>query len=937
MPDVFLSYSRRDSEFVARLAEGLKVRGKDVWFDIDGIRDAELFPLALRRAIEGSDAFVFVISPESVASAFCEQEVAHAAELNKRIVPLVLRVVPDEQIPDEIRYRNWIPVGGEGTSTVERVVAAIETDLDWERQHTRLTVKALEWDGAERDGSFLLRGSDLAAAEHWLAQGAGKDPGPTELEQEYLLAARQAAGRRQRTLVGVSLAVAAVALALLIFALISRGQAVTAETNAKAQALAAISDTQQSVDPEVAVLLGIAAVREKATYGTLGTMFALRAALDASTVRYALPSQNPQGCGGPGVAYDPAPHSNLLAEALCDGEIVFADAASGRVERTVRVRGAGALQSLRYTDDGSALITATGRRLLELDPVTGAVRAHSPPLSSVAAFAVDPRAPVVAAAGFAGVALWNLATGRLTVVPVRALAQGMSSSIAFSPDGSRVAIALSSASSGGGPGLIVYDLAARRLVGSLSTAASVVAFSPDGGTLAVGELLRAGGMVVLLDARTLRQVGRPVKSVADVAPSAIAFNGDGSLLAYGFHDGTAGVWSLATRQTVHSYMGDSANITAIGFRPDGALLASGSADGTVRAWKVGDLALASAPAGAPLADVAADAGGFVTLQSPGPRPGEGVVAQRWLDDGQPAAPPLVLSPSPQVDALLLGAAGQTATVILSNGADSPTGRAEVWSIPRRRMLHSVALTLPGGYEPVMSPNGKLIAMNVQSAPSASSRTPAYDLDVLDLSTGKQTVLARETACTAGWNGFSFSSSSSLLAAGTFCGSHIEVHDLATGRTLGAALNLAGGQLSSTAFRPDGRAVAVAAWNGDVKVSPVPLDPRQTVTLTENLKGAPGVAYSPDGRYLASAGLDGTVRIFDADNLDELRVIDQPDPAYGVAFTTDSRDLLSWGSDHTVRLWDACTDCDSPTALVALARTRVTRQLTPQERAEYGVS
>src|SRR5690348_13221966 len=139
MADVFVSYSRSDKGFVSRLAEGLKHRGKDVWVDVDGIRDAEKFPDALRRAIEGSDAFVFVISPDSVGSVFCEQEVAHASALHKQIVPLALRPVPDEQIPEEIRLRNWIPVGED--TGVERVLAAIETDLEWERQHTRVTLR----------------------------------------------------------------------------------------------------------------------------------------------------------------------------------------------------------------------------------------------------------------------------------------------------------------------------------------------------------------------------------------------------------------------------------------------------------------------------------------------------------------------------------------------------------------------------------------------------------------------------------------------------------------------------------------------------------------------------------------------------------------------------------------------------------------------------
>ena len=83
MPNVFVSYSRRDAGFVTSLAEGLKSRGKDVWVDVEGIRDAEVFPAALRRAIKGSDTFLFVITPDSVASPFCDQEVTHASGLNK--------------------------------------------------------------------------------------------------------------------------------------------------------------------------------------------------------------------------------------------------------------------------------------------------------------------------------------------------------------------------------------------------------------------------------------------------------------------------------------------------------------------------------------------------------------------------------------------------------------------------------------------------------------------------------------------------------------------------------------------------------------------------------------------------------------------------------------------------------------------------------------
>ena len=118
-----------------------------------------MFPAALRRAVEGSDGFVFVISPDSVASPFCEQEVDHAVELNKRIVPLAFRSVPDAQIPEGIRVRNWIPVGdGDLEAGVDRLVQALDTDLEWDRAHTHWLLRAIEWDESGRDRSFLLRG-----------------------------------------------------------------------------------------------------------------------------------------------------------------------------------------------------------------------------------------------------------------------------------------------------------------------------------------------------------------------------------------------------------------------------------------------------------------------------------------------------------------------------------------------------------------------------------------------------------------------------------------------------------------------------------------------------------------------------------------------------------------------------------------------------------
>ena len=110
MADVFVSYSRRDSEFVRRLTEAVSDRGgRDVWLDTEGIQDGEVFPEVIKRAIEQSNTFLFVITPNAVNSAYCENEVEYARQMQKRILPVLREPVPDAELLAEIRDRNWIP------------------------------------------------------------------------------------------------------------------------------------------------------------------------------------------------------------------------------------------------------------------------------------------------------------------------------------------------------------------------------------------------------------------------------------------------------------------------------------------------------------------------------------------------------------------------------------------------------------------------------------------------------------------------------------------------------------------------------------------------------------------------------------------------------------------------------------------------------------
>jgi WD40 repeat protein len=231
---------------------------------------------------------------------------------------------------------------------------------------------------------------------------------------------------------------------------------------------------------------------------------------------------------------------------------------------------------------------------------------------------------------------------------------------------------------------------------------------------------------------------------------------------------------------------------------------------------------------------------------------------------------------------------------------------------------------------VIGPSGSLVATGVSPVrgfhPHALSR-----FELINLRTGRRRLIA---AGSCPWQDWAFDQSGNTVAAATLCG-QVSAWSVATGRRLGSSIQVPGA-VNSLALSPDGRSLAIAVTNGTVYVAPVPLTetPRQ---LNVSTKSAQAVAFSPNGLYLASAGLDLTARIYDARRLTELRVIRLTDPPQGIAFTADSQDLLTWDAAGAVRLWDACTDCENPPGLLALARSRVTRSLTPAERATYGVS
>ncbi len=195
MNDVFISYSRRDQAFVKILDEAFRRRDRDPWIDWEDIRKGEEWWQAIQRGIEGADTFIFVLSPDSVASSVCRDEINHAVQHHKRFLPIVYREGFEMgAVHPKISSHNWLFFRDtdDFEQAFQELETALNTDLAYVRAHTRLLIRAIEWQSQGENASYLLRGVDLAAANSWLQQGAAKDPQPTKAHSQYIAASQAA-------------------------------------------------------------------------------------------------------------------------------------------------------------------------------------------------------------------------------------------------------------------------------------------------------------------------------------------------------------------------------------------------------------------------------------------------------------------------------------------------------------------------------------------------------------------------------------------------------------------------------------------------------------------------------------------------------------------------------------------------------------------------
>lgn len=298
--DVFISYAREDSPFVEdTLSPWLREQGSSYWVDLHELPGGVDFPTRITTGIVGSKTFLFVLSPDSLASEHCQEELTIAVRDHKRLVPVVRREPGDDDIPLSLRTIQWVWWRGpsDGARAKRQLAAALAGDVEWRERQAGIALRTREWISHGRNRTYLLRGATLAAAERWLADGTDRLERPTPQEIEFITRSRTTRTRRLRVAVAVMLVLTVLMSLLAVVSWTERGRAVRQEREARRQTatayareLAQRADAARTTDPQLALHLALRGVLKSRTPEG-ETM--LRKALAAARTREGSPVPGP--------------------------------------------------------------------------------------------------------------------------------------------------------------------------------------------------------------------------------------------------------------------------------------------------------------------------------------------------------------------------------------------------------------------------------------------------------------------------------------------------------------------------------------------------------------------------------------------------------------------------------------------------------------------
>lgn len=857
MSDIFISYSRKDIAYARLLHKTLKEHDLETWIDWQDIPPSIEWMKEIFTAIEEANTIIFILSESSVLSEVCIHEIDHAKANNKRIIPIVIDDVEPDKVHPALAVINWIfsRTKDELQPATESLIEAINTDYDWVKAHTRLQLRALEWERADQDRSFLLQGTDLNQAENWLAGSVDKQPEPTLKQTRYIQLSRQEAVKRQRrSMISIGAALV-VTIVLGIIAVINGQQAkqnafslatqvVIAEENAhlaRIRELTAISQ-QSGVRFDVAMLLGAESFNAIENYQTTDNLLKM-------TLRNPEVLRTISHDGLQSVAI--SPDGKILASGALDGSIILWDIASNQPHGDPLRENIALVWTLDFSPDGKTLVSGSDAgEIILWDVDSRQIIKENTSNMMIRSVVFSPDGKTLASVGenFFGhgesVILWDVDSMQPIGEPLQGLT-GWTGEIAFSPDGEKLACGFGN--------VIIWDLSGEQpivepLKGNTDNVMTI-AFSPDGKTLATaGEGLDQD--IILWDVESKQPIGEPLEGHTS-GISTIAFSPDGKTLASGSWDRTIRLWDVVSGQTLGQPLSAHiARITGIAYSPDGKILVSVSEDGAIVLWNLEGKGYSGEML--PLQNrrlvsggLSADGKTLATIDD------KGTITLIDVASGQPVGDPLE-GQGDQVFRLAISPDGKTLASVGGDDSINLWNSSSGMQIAGPLQGHSCREDSCGEIALVFSPDGKILA----------SGGLGEDSDVI-------------------------------------------LWDVASGQPIGGPLQTNIRYVTSVAFSPDGKTLA-AGFEGGVLLWDV--DSRQR--LYELLRGhtdwVMSVAISPDGTTLASGGNDGNIILWD---IASGQIIGDPLRGYAadgitsVAFSPNGKVLASGFTDGTISLWE----------------------------------
>jgi WD40 repeat protein len=857
-------------------------RGLEPWIDWEDIPPSADWLAEVYQAIEGTDTFVFIVSQASIQSEVCAKEIAHANENHKRLIPVVLGEIDPRTVPPAVAALNWIifrdPDGYQ--EAFDRLLQAIETDLPWVRQHTRLQVRALEWEHGHRDASLLLRGKDLKEAEGWLGGSTPqREPPPTALQSRYLQASREHATRRKRLTVGLA---GLALLVTLVLAVVAWNQWSAAAQSAASHAAA--QRTAESSDA-TAIAEGIIRATEQARAAAAGATAEaesrVRATAEAAAEQQRVQAEAERNLA---VARKLGSQANLLREAdpsLFQLSVLLAVESLRHVptlEGDTALRAGLALlpeaksklrvvpyningddwriNSLAISADGKWVAASSQGSILTIwDSATWTESRKMVGSPQPMAFSPDGRLLAH------GKSLLDPETGNVQMILDGSPPEGL----AFSPDGRRLATT-GEGGEGGDKIAEVWDAATGARLYSLPGGGSLVRFSPD------GKLGAAAGRdsIVVWDAESGAVLATMVQTFSNpnalpigLELGSLAFSPDGKLLASGERlsryvqivprmagSGEIVIWEAATGTQVGQIAVPDETM-GLEFSADGKRLLAGNSDGNVRLW--------DATTGVEISSFSA---------------GSNVIDLALLNDGRQLAT----------------INGLGAAQVLDPKTGRETARMTTDSNGR---LTALATSEGAGLMAVGDVNGNVWVWKLAGQETARTATGSGDsISAVAFDPAGETLLVGAWDRTA------------------------RVVDAATGAEIGRVEHP--DRVLAAAYSPDGQLVASGSQDGTILVWQPSTGKVSFQASVDSPLGA--LAFSPDGKRLAAAGgtfgRDGwflydqalvdaptDVIVWEVPGGREIARLPHPGLVNSLAFSPDGQRLAAGSDDMKVHVWD----------------------------------